>query len=172
MSLRPYLPSAKPLASNYSDWPYRARRTFDSADRVVRVYYAPDVLSGMEYYKLAKSKDRNPAEQAKLIRDGLDAGHVATVYIRSTEAVTYVLVQRWVDNTCEGSVYFNSAGGYGYDRQAAALDGIPLWLPPEGSDRPPCILTDHCGLDGYAHPFDPRKRAVLLNDLPPGYFTL
>jgi len=71
-------------------------------------------------------------------------------------------VRRYTSDGC--AIYFQRTGpGGGYDMRAAALAGIPLWLPPAykvtddctmswlGS-RPPVILTNHCGLDGVTKP--------------------
>lgn len=178
MDKRPYIPTVKPLPAGwwFSPKPY-IKRLLDSPDKVYQVHYAPDVLA---YAVLGNDADKSAGRLSR----ALQKGKVATVRVTYPRGggtgPVRALVHRYVEGG-DNVVYEGSARGGGNDKTTAALAGIPLWLPSDfdmktgtyTGERRPLILTDHCGLDGVAHPWGPKARAIVLSEgLPSDYLVL
>lgn len=145
------IPTAREITGN---WPARAQACRDNPDRTLQV------IDG--------------AKLARLIGEGVEPARAfhrartALVFLRSTDNMTYAVTIEERDG--EGNrVWFGSAGGYGYDRTAAALDGHPI-------GRGLCA-TDHCGLDRHATQGTDLEgvRALLVSRvdaLPRGLFVV
>lgn len=118
-------PTMNPTAREITGaWPARAQQTRDNPS-TTRI-----VVDGAKLAELIKAGEE-PARAFMLAR-------TATIYIRHTDSSCYaVTIEERADTG--NRVWFGSAGGYGYDRTAAALDGHPI-------GRGLCA-TDHCGLD-------------------------
>jgi hypothetical protein len=130
-------------------WPAAARKTRDHADDTYRVVDATHLAS--------------------LIKDGVHPeaaiykATTAMYFVRSTSQRTHVVCLYM------GRAFYGWAGGYGYDRAAAAAAGMPI---ANG-----LVSTDHSGLRnsqlkdsrGYA------LTALMVTSggyLPDGYFTI
>lgn len=132
---------AKEITSN---WPARASQTRDNPDRVITVF--------------------DGAELARRIQDGEDPERAlwwsitARLFLRTTGSGNVYAVCLWTPPGESNRVFYGSAGGYGYDKTAAALDGMPVGTV---NGQVVC-LTDHCGLDqlGKFPGFDAREIIV------------
>ena len=159
-TLRPYLPIAPNIA-----WTKAMRRVQDECDEHKRVYYASKVF--FDCAAVVQHATDNQGGHAQYLKAALREALVADIYIRYISGRNgngcQILVRRHTTDGC--AIYYrrlSSAGGF--DLVAHLLHGVPLWLPkdydyaaPEThaekyAARPPCILTDHCGLDGVAKP--------------------
>lgn len=109
------------------NWPARAEQTRDNPDEVISVFDG-DILkaeiSGGTAPKLAMYK----AETAR-------------IYLRYTAATAYAVCLYTEGDATR--VFYGRAGGYGYDRVAAACDGMPVGTV----NGELIVLTNHCGLD-------------------------
>ena len=143
---------AQTAIDSLTDWPARAIKTRDCPDEVIRV------MDG------SKLRER--------ILSGVDperaiwAAMSAVIYLRHTDSTTYAVTLH------DGQAYYGTAGGYGYDRTAAALSQHPVGTV----DGHAVILTDHCGLDRHSSPWG-GMRSILAHkgssrDLPGELFTL
>lgn len=135
-------PSAKEITGG--TWPARARTARDNPDKVIRIY-------DREYMRAAIVAGADP-ERA------MHAAECATLYIRHTGLTCYVVGLFSGIPDAEGNhpgtrVFYGSANGGGYDKEAAAADGM---LIADG-----IILTDHCGLDR----FDPSTLPASLQGM-------
>jgi len=106
-------------------WPQRARKVRDYPERSIAV------IDG-DLLKQALTEGLTP-EQA------IWAAISARIFVRYTDSTTRVVVL-W-----KGRAFTGEASGYGYDRETAALAGMPVGMV--GSEV--VVLTDHCGLDRY-----------------------
>jgi hypothetical protein len=160
-------PWAKEITSEWGEhgrlikgWPARAKQTRDNADSVVRVYCSDTLRDNV------KACDGTPAD----VRAALWKANVFTAYVRHTKAgMCYVVgiydpPAAW-EHTEGSRAYFGSAGGYGYDKRASAMSGMPL--------APGVVFTDHCGLDRYGdHPWKGQFKGIVLGSSLPEPFIV
>jgi len=144
-------------------WPSRASTCRDRPDTIVRV------IDGEAMTREATESRNQPTAWSRAIHKS----ETARFYIRHTDSMTYVICLYFGDGTESTRVFYGTAGGYGYDRAAAAAAGMPV--------APGVVLTDHCGLDRFpAHGLTcggRPMREVLMHkgsdrDLPGALFTI
>lgn len=180
-NLRRYVATATRIDG--APWPARAVKCRDDYDQSFSVIDSTVVAARLrdvgESDIMTSSMGFDPVERA------IWMGTSAVLYTRSTSATTYVvaLVSPWDEEAGEYAgdteVYYGSAGGYGYDRLAAAAAGIPIGTAfAPGGKRHRVITTDHSGLFTMDHPWreeDERGNGAFLvhrsGYLPRGLFV-
>ena len=133
----------EPAPMKTCGWNSHECRTRDDADEVIHVVHGPTLADG-----IAAGMEPERAFYMAV---------AATIYLRHTDAMARAVV------LAGGDAYSGSAGGYGYDRAAAALHGAPLVLAGEVVGR----LCDHGAPDAMqAH----RRGNRALRDA--GFFVV
>ena len=118
-------PTLTPTAREITGaWPARAQACRDNPEQVFRVYDGDKLR--------------------ELITSGTDPhralvyAQTATVYLRwGSGGTCYAVTCEYTDGSAR--VWYGTAGGHGYDKAAAALEGHGIGKG--------LIATDHCGLD-------------------------
>jgi len=176
-------------AAPRESWSAAMRRTRDNPDAVYRVYEVQPLIATTEDLidgarALVAAYDAGAEAGGSVEWEDLDTAHrmlrAALTLSGDTEAVVrtvqdwHASAQYYVRYTRGGGVhavglvdhpnggtraYYGRATGYGYDKVAAALSGMPL--PGPGGWR----LTDHSAISGagWRDRYDCERRAVMVH---------
>ena len=124
------------------------RRTVDNSDYEFRVYEVAGLVTALQ---------RGSGESEEMAAAITDWAPSARYFVRITSGGGVHAVGI-VDHPNGGTrVYYGRATGYGYDKVAAALAGMPL--PGPGG----WYLTDHSAMEGYPGPYGGERRAVMVH---------
>jgi hypothetical protein len=128
------------------EWTAANTKTRENPDRVYLVFDAHRLIHPPAdlYSATGETEAATLANEAEA---RIHHAEIARVYVRSTSARTYFVCLN------QGRMFAGFAGGWGYDRLAAMMHGVPLYLdhaPRDGVEVSPpvAVFTDHCAGGG------------------------
>lgn len=120
--------------------PKKILKKITKPDGTIDVSFIGEGLSVVYDFLHAAERHRNRFGCYVITKDGYQLAHIIGICTDSSRGLDYrVLVRVWPEDGGDMSVYYCTAGGGGYDFEAAAMRGIVF----AGQK-----LGDHCDPDG------------------------